>query len=178
MSDVPEASLKQTDEGLVPDGEGWFVVNAKDARWFVTEELGQATTFEGAPRFRHLGFHLEVLHPGQPNCMYHGESRQEDFLVLSGECIVVLDGEERRLHAWDFVHCAPWSEHVFVGAGDTPCVIAMVGRRKPGTEIVYPVNDVAGTYGASVTTETRKPDEAYARFAPPQRTRYREGWLP
>jgi len=175
---TPETTLTETDAGLVPEGEGWFVLNARDAAWWRSNELGQATTFEGKPRFADLGFHVEVLYPAQPNCMYHGESDQEDFLVLSGECIVVLEGEERRLKAWDFVHCPPWTEHVFVGAGDGPCVIVMIGGRKLPMTILYPVNEVAAKYGASVTEDTRDGDEAYARFPNPERTRYQEGWLP
>jgi uncharacterized cupin superfamily protein len=175
---VPEASLKQTDAGLIPEGDGWFVLNARDAAWWRSDELGQATTFEGEPHFAEIGFHVEVLQPGQPNCMYHGESRQEDFLVVSGECIAIVEGEERPLNAWDFVHCPPWAEHVFVGAGDGPCVIVMTGRRGIGGEILYPVNDVAAKYGASAETETPEPKEAYARFPQPERTRYQEGWLP
>jgi len=178
VSDVPEAELKETEVGLLPQGEGWFVLNAREAAWWRSDELGQATTFEGEPRFAELGFHIEVLLPGQPNCMYHGESDQEDFLVVSGECIVILDGEERHLRAWDFVHCPPMAEHVFVGAGDGPCVIVMTGRRKDGGEILYPVNDVAAKHGASVLEETPNPKEAYARFPRPERTRYQEGWLP
>jgi uncharacterized cupin superfamily protein len=174
---IPEATLIETEHGLVPEGEGWFVVNAKDARWFRSDELGQAAIFEGKPRFAELGVHLEVLQPGQPNCMYHGESAEEDFLVVSGECLVILEGEEHRLKAWDFVHCPPMAEHVFVGAGDRPCVILMIGRRKGGGEIVYPVNEVAARHGASVLEETTEPSEAYARFERPEPTRYREGWL-
>jgi len=175
---VPEATLVETEQGLVPEGDGWFVLNARDAPWWRSDELGQATTFEGKPGFADLGFHVEVLLPGQPNCMYHGESDQEDFLVLSGECIVILEGEERRLKAWDFVHCPPWAEHVFVGAGDGPCVIVMVGGRKRPMTILYPVDEVAAKHGASVLEETRNGDEAYARFPRPARTPYREGDLP
>ena len=175
---VPEATLKETDAGLVPEGEGWFVLNARDASWWRSDELGQATTFEGKPRFAEFGFHVEVLLPGQPNCMYHGESDQEDFLVVSGECIVILEGEERRLRAWDFVHCPPWAEHVFVGAGEGPCVIVMVGGRKLPMAILYPVSEVAAKHGAGVETETRDGKEAYARFPAPERAAYREGWLP
>lgn len=175
---VPEATLKETEAGLMPEGEGWFVLNARDAAWWRSDALGQATVFEGKPEFPEVGVHVEVLLPGQPNCMYHGESSQEDFLVLAGECIVVLEGEERRLKAWDFVHCPPMAEHVFVGAGDGPCIIVMVGRRKGGGEILYPVNDVAAKHGASVLEETPNPTEAYARFPRPERSAYQEGWLP
>ena len=89
--------------------------------------------------------------------MYHGESGQEDFLVVSGECVLVIEGEERRLRAWDFVHCPPWTQHVFVGAGDGPCVIVMTGSRAGGFEVLYPVNEVAAKHDASVLEETSKP---------------------
>jgi uncharacterized cupin superfamily protein len=168
----------ETGAGLVPEGEGWFVLNARDARWFDSDVFCAGTIFEGSPRFAELGFHLEVLTPGLPNCLYHGESTQEDFLVLSGECVLVIEGEERRLKAWDFVHCPPWVEHVFVGVGDKPCVVVMVGARKPGSEVLYPVNEAAAKHGASAAAETPEPREAYAPFAEPQPTRYRDGDLP
>ncbi len=98
--------------------------------------------------------------------------------MLSGECILILDGEERRLKAWDFLHCPPMTEHIFVGADDGPCVIVMTGRRKDPEEILYPVNEVAAKYDASVLEETKSPKEAYARFPRGEMTRYREGWLP
>jgi len=178
MSDVREAPLRETDVGLVPEGEGWFVVNARDAPWWRHEKLGQSTEFEAEPGFPEVGFFVSVLLPGQPNGMYHGESGQEDFLVLSGECIFILEGEERRLNAWDFVHCPPMTEHIFVGAGDGPCVIVMTGRRRETVEILYPVNKVASKHDASVLEETNSPKEAYARFPRGEMTRYREGWLP
>ena len=160
---VPEAVLKETEAGLAPEGEGWFVVNARDAVWWRHDTLGQSTEFEGEPGFPEIGFFVRVLLPGQPG-MYHGESGQEDFLVLSGECVLVLEGEERRLEAWDFVHCPPMTEHTFVGAGDGPCVIVMTGRRREREEILYPVNEVAAKYGASVLEETTSPKEAYAHL--------------
>jgi uncharacterized cupin superfamily protein len=110
--------------------------------------------------------------------MYHGEQGQEDFLVVSGECVLVIEGEERRLQAWDFVHCPPWTRHVFVGASDAPCVIVMVGNRTGGFEVVYAVDEVAATHGASVPEETSSPDEAYSRWSAEERTAYVEGWLP
>jgi uncharacterized cupin superfamily protein len=175
---VPESPLKQTEAGLVPEGEGWFVLNARVAPWWRSDELGAAAVFEGEPRFSDLGFHVEVLYPGQPNCMYHGESEQEDFLVVSGECIAIVEGEERPLKAWDFVHCPSMTEHVFVGAGAGPCVIVMVGARKRDGTILYPVNAAAAKHGASVLEETPNPQEAYARFPRPERTPYRDGDLP
>ena len=91
-----------------------------------------------------------MLQPGEPNCRYHAESTQEDFLVLSGEALLIVDEQERPLKAWDFVHCPGGTRHVFVGAGDGPCVIVMVGSRRPDDDIVYPVSEVALKHGAGV----------------------------
>lgn len=173
---VPEAELKRTDAGLIPQGEGWFVLNARDASWIRSEERGQDTDFEGRQEWAQLGFRIQVLMRGQRG-VYHGERGQEDFLVVSGECVLVIEGEERRLQAWDFVHCPPWTRHVFVGAGDEPCVIVMVGSRVGGFEVVYAVSEVAAKYDASVLEETSTPDEAYARWGPEERAPY-GGWLP
>ena len=175
---VPEAELKKTDAGLIPQGHGWFVLNARDASWIRSEERGHDTDFEGGQEWAQLGFRIHVLMPGQRNGMYHGERSQEDFLVVSGECVLVIEGEERRLKAWDFVHCPPWTRHVFVGAGDGPCVIVMVGSRVGGFEVLYTVNEVAAKHDASVLEETSNPDEAYARFGSEERSGYGEGWLP
>src|SRR5215211_448119 len=125
---VPQAPLEPADAGLVPQGDGWFVLNARDARW-LDGDFGSYTRFEGDARFPQLGINIGVLQPGQPSCMYHGEDAQEDFLVLSGSCLLLIEGEERQLRAWDFVHCSAWTEHVFVGAGDGPCAILAVGAR-------------------------------------------------
>jgi len=175
---VPEAQLKKVELGLVVESEGWFVVNARDVRWVRSEARGQDTDFEGKQEFPELGFRIQVLSPGQRNGMYHGENHQEDFLVVSGECVLLIENEERRREDWDFVHCPPWTQHIFVGAGDGPCVIVMTGSRAGGMEILYPVNELAAKHGASVLEETSKPDEAYANSGPEEWSAYREGWLP
>jgi uncharacterized cupin superfamily protein len=175
---VPEARLRKTAAGLVVETGGWFVLNARDVPWWRHEQRGQDTDFEGRQEFPQLGFRVHVLMPGQANGMYHGERSQEDFLVVSGECVLVIEGEERRLQAWDFVHCPPWTQHIFVGAGEGPCVIVMTGSRVGGFQALYPVNEVAAKYDASVLEETTKPKEAYARFGREERSAYREGWLP
>jgi quercetin dioxygenase-like cupin family protein len=174
---VPEAQLAQTEKGLIVESEGWFVLNACDATWIRSEERGQDTDFEGKQEWTQLGFRIQILSPGQRG-VYHRERGQEDFLVVSGECILVIEGEERRLEAWDFVHCPPWTHHTFVGAGAGPCVIVMAGSRAGGFEAVFPVNEVAGKHDASVLEETSSPDEAYARWGQEERSAYREGWLP
>ena len=162
---VEEARLEQLDAGLTPVSDGWFVVNIPNAAWVTNEALGAACIFEGddAP-FPDVGFTLAVLQPGQAGGRYHREANQEDFLVLAGECVLLIEGEERLLEAWDFVHCPPGTAHGFVGAGDGPCVILMTGGRTREKEIVYPSSEVARDHGAGVETETRSPAEAYAPF--------------
>ena len=172
-----EAELVRTETGLVPRGEGWYVVNARESRWTEAEEFGRWCNFEGDVRFSQLGINVSVLQPGQPGCMYHGESAQEGFLVLAGECLLLVEGEERRLRAWDFFHSAPWTEHVLVGAGDGPCVVMAVGARGEGWEVRYPVAEVAQKHGASVLEDTTSGAEAYARFSPLVERPYREGDL-
>jgi len=177
MPSMPkEARLQQTPGGQVPVGNGWFVLNARDARW-LTGDFGAYTRFEGEDRWRHLGLNIGVLEPGQPACYYHAESDQENFLVLSGECLLLIEGEERLLKAWDFVHCPPWTAHVFVGAGDGPCTVLAVGSRT-GDQTIYPESALAQRHGAGVKRETREPSEAYAEIADDVDTPYRDGWLP
>ena len=174
---VPEADLKQTAHGLEPAGEGWFVVNARDAKW-LDGHFGAYTRFEGADaRFPKLGCNIGVLAPGQAACYYHGEDEQEDFLVLQGECLLLIEGEERLLRQWDFVHCPDWTEHVFVGAGDGPCALLAIGTRSGG-DVVYPRSDLALRHGAGVERETREPSEAYAEVPPDTERAYQPGWLP
>ena len=173
---MPEARLQAAGDGLAPEGDGWFVVNAREARW-LDGPFGAFTRFEGATPFAHVGINIGVLQPGQPSCMYHGENEQEDFLVLHGECVLLVEGEERRLQAWDFVHCPPWTEHVFVGAGDGPCAILAVGTRSGGA-VVYPVSELARRHGAGVEIETGEPDVAYARYADEVEAPFRDNWLP
>ena len=170
------AELRQTPGGLVPDGPGWFVLNARDARW-QTGVFGAYTRFEGEDRFPSIGVNIGVLEPGQPACYYHGEDEQEDFLVLSGECLLLIDGEERPLRAWDFVHCPAWTEHVFVGAGDGPCAVLAVGTRLSDA-VVYPASGLAQRHGAGVTKATRDPATAYADLPDDVETPYQPGWLP
>ena len=107
------------------------------------------------------GVNVQIMEPGRPNCRYHSESVQEDFLVLHGECIVILDGEERRMRRWDFLHCPAGTEHVFVGAGEGPCAVLMIGSRREDAAY-YPVNELAARYDASVRRPTAEPAEAYA----------------
>jgi len=169
---VPEAPLEDAGSGVAPAGDGWFVVNVRDAEWWVSETFGSGCGFESREHpFPQLGINLSVLEPGEPNCLYHAESQQEAFLVLSGECRLLVDGEERLLRPWDFFHCPAGTEHVFVGAGEGPCVILMTGARSADEQLLYPVSELAGRYGASAEEETPDPAQAYARFERPRRGR-------
>jgi uncharacterized cupin superfamily protein len=169
---VPEARLDDSGAGLAPAGEGWFVVNVRDAEWLTSESFGSGCVFESREfPFPQLGFNIAVLEPGEPNCLYHSESQQEAFLVLSGECRLLVDGEERPLRAWDFFHCPAGTQHVFVGAGLGPCAILMAGVRTEDERLLYPVSELAARYGASAEEETPDPKQAYARFERPQRGR-------
>jgi uncharacterized cupin superfamily protein len=175
---VEEARLEQTEHGVVPTSDGWFVVNAREAPWWHSDAFGSSVVFEGDANFPDVGINIQVLSPGEPNCMYHGENAQEGFLVLSGECVLLVEGDERALRQWDFVHCPPWTEHVFVGAGDGPCAILMVGARPEAEELRYPVVDIARKHDAAVEKETSSAREAYAPYPQPARGSYREGALP
>jgi len=162
---VAEARLEDFGSGLAPVTDGWFVVNVRDAEWWSSETRGAACWFEseyGDPpvEFAQLGINLTVLGRGQ-STVYHAETNREAFLVLAGECRLLVEGEERRLRPWDFFHSTPWTEHAFVGAGDRPCVILMVGARS-GPEVRYPVSELAARFGASVMKETSDPEQAYA----------------
>jgi uncharacterized cupin superfamily protein len=152
-----EARLEQTDHGLTPMTDGWFTVNVRDAAWVTNEAMGDACIFEGdAVSFGQIGYTLQVLQPGQPSGMYHREDDQEDFLVLSGECLAIVEGVERRLRAFDFLHCPPGTNHIFVGAGDGPCVIFMAGARAHRGSAVYPRDETALRHGAGVEREVTR----------------------
>jgi len=170
--------------GLVVDGEGWFVVNARESRWRDEGPLGSYCTFEGKRRFPHFGINISFLEPGERIGMYHREDGQEAFLVLAGECTLIVEGKERRLTTWDFFYCAPRTEHIIVAAGDQSAVVLAVGARGRGVGggIVYTVCQAAARYGASVVRETAKSAIAYAevhKALPRSRfVKYRPGWLP
>lgn len=175
-----EAPLERTDDGLVPGGDGWFVLNALDARWLHAEGRSAWCDFEGEQDFGQLGINVQVLEPGVPMSMYHWEADQEDFLVLSGQALLIVEGEERPLRRWDLVHCPPGTKHTIVGAGDRPCIVLAVGGREHQDDEGwggYSVDEAALRHDAGVERETADPHEAYARVEKRSFTRYRDGWL-
>jgi uncharacterized cupin superfamily protein len=175
---MPEARLEDSGSGLAPASEGWFVVNVRDAEWWTSEHgekrpSGSECAFETEANWSpELGFRLHVLDPGEPNGLYHSESHAEAFLVLSGECTLLVEGEERRMRQWDCFRSPPGTEHIFLGAGDGPCAILMAGVRSDDMRIRYPVSEFAARHGASVREETDDPRQAYsADFEPSRRAR-------
>jgi uncharacterized cupin superfamily protein len=179
---TPEATLEQTDAGLAATGDGWFVVNARENRWYHAEGRAALCDLEGDTSFAQLGINISVLEPGQSLGLYHWEADQEDFLVLAGEALLLVEEQERPLRQWDFVHCPPRTKHIVVGAGSGPSVILAVGARVDSVDNEdwggYPVSELAAKHGVGVERETTKPDEAYAAWTRRSPTPYREGWLP
>lgn len=165
-----EAKLKETPAGLEPADGGWFVVNVRDTAWMTHHAFGAGCVFESreSSPFPELGINISTLEPGQPLCLYHGESAQEDFLLLGGEAVLLVDGEERPMQAWDFFHCPAGTEHVIVGAGSGLSIVLSVGARHETETLRYPKSELAAKYDASAEEETPHPNEAYARFDRPQ----------
>jgi mannose-6-phosphate isomerase-like protein (cupin superfamily) len=182
---VREATVDAGESGLVVKSDGWFVVNAREIRWRESEGWGRFSNFGGDTLFDQLGIGITVLGPGQPLSMNHWESDEENFLVLTGTATLIIEGQERPLRQWDFVHCPPYAAHTIVGG---PCVVLGVGSRERHTELgpdglrtgragesEYTVNDVAIRYSAGVEPGTPQ-DEACGRFPPRTPVRY-GGWV-
>jgi uncharacterized cupin superfamily protein len=182
---VPESILEMTEHGLVPKGEGWFILGLRDAEWRHADGRGAVCValddFEGERQFEQLGVNPFVLRPGEPMAMYHWEADQEDFLVVSGEAVLIIEGEERQLRAWDFVHCPSNTKHVIIGAGSGPCLLLAIGARERSTEpdsLGFTVDEVAKRHGASVEKDTMDGGVAYAPVPRREPSAYRHGWLP
>jgi len=176
---VKEASSEQTPYGRYITSDGWFVLNLGDALAVRQDAMGAVYPLESREHmFRDFGVNVRILHPGVPNARYHSETGQEGFLVLAGECTLVVEDEERLLRQWDYFHCPGTTAHVFVGAGDGPCAILMIGARHEHEELLYPVVEVARKHDAGVAKETSSGREAYAPFPEPTAGPYRDGTLP
>jgi uncharacterized cupin superfamily protein len=182
---VPQSKPERTEHGLVAKGDGWFVLNLREAEWRHADGRGAvcvvADDFEGERRLEQVGVNPFVLRPGEAMSMYHWEADEEGFLVVSGEAVLVVEGEERPLRAWDFVHCPPRTSHVIVGAGSGPCLVMAVGARAHDGQVAslgFPANEVARRYGGSVEADTMDGDVAYSGVPPRMPTAYRDGWLP
>ena len=169
-----EAEIEETPEGRVPAGGGWFILNLGEMAWETIPGFGMWRGFEAPdadPSQPGIGVHVHVLQPGEPNGYYHAEAAQEGFLVLSGECIAVVEGEERRMRRWDYLHSAPGTAHITVGAGHEPCAILMFGSPDPSREIQWVADETAARYGASVPRTTGVHTEVYGDLPPEIRVR-------
>ena len=184
---VPEARIERTEHGLAPAGEGWFVINAREARWQRRPGRGMrlgltgTTDEECETYFPQLGVNIAVLHPGEPLAMYHWEVDAEAFLVLSGEALLLVEGQERSLEQWDFFHCPPHTAHTIIGAGEGPCSVLAIGAREHMADDEwggYRPDQAAIERRAGVDHETSDATIAYARFPAPTPAAYEHGWLP
>jgi uncharacterized cupin superfamily protein len=167
---VTEAHLEPVASGLAPVTPGWFIVNAADAAWVNNEWSGGVCIFEsddfvlrGRPDLSeyvkpNAGFTIRVVQPGRPADLYHAESVEEDFLILMGECVLIIEDQERRLRPWDFVHCPPMTAHTFVATEAGLCVILAAGNRRDDLERVYRRSEVALRYGAGSDVDTENPE--------------------
>lgn len=162
---MSEAAL----ESGVPTTAGWFVVNARDARW-LHNDMRVVCRFggEGDAHFDDLGIGLYWLKPGTSMALYHYEAGQEDFLVLRGDCILIIEGNERCLEAWDFVHCPPGTPHTIVAAGSEPALMLAVGARKEKGSARYPVDPLAVRHGAGLRDASTSADGTYAAYGEPE----------
>lgn len=167
LGDVPEARIDQTTSGRVPADAGWWSLNVADMAWQHVESGGTWCVFESpAAPSETLGIGVHVLGPGDTPGKYHAEDQQEGFLVLEGECLAIVEGEERRLRQWDYLHCPPGAAHITVGADGGPCALLMVGTRAADSATRYLTDEVAARHGATVATPTDSPAEAYAGRPP------------
>ena len=162
-----EARIEETPTGRLPADDGWFILNVAEIGWDTVPGGGTWCSFESpSARSPLLGIGVHVLGPGETPGYYHAESNQEGFLVLSGECIAIVEGQERRMGPWDYLHCPPGTAHITIGAGDAPCALLMVGTRSPGGTLRYLAEPAAARHGAAVPLSTDSSAEAYAGRPP------------
>ena len=161
---MQEAHIEKTPEGQVPVDGGWFILNLGELAWEAVPGFGVWRDFDGPGHDSNtpgIGVHVHVLQPGEAPGYYHAEEAQEGFIVLSGECIAVVEGQARRMRQWDYLHSPPGTEHITVGAGDEPCAILMFGSPDPSRRVEWLADETAARYGASVARTTSRASEAY-----------------
>jgi quercetin dioxygenase-like cupin family protein len=168
---MKETGIEQTAEGKVPVDDGWFILNLGSMAWETIPGFGLWRGFDGRPGVDPsgpgIGVHLHVLQPGESNGYYHAEDAQEGFIVISGECVAVVEGKERRMQQWDYLHSPPGTAHITIGAGEQPCAILMFGSPDPSRDVTWIADETAARYGASVAQTTGWDTEAYGDVPPP-----------
>jgi uncharacterized cupin superfamily protein len=160
---VDEARIEDTEHGRLPAGKGWFILNLGEMPWETVPGFGAWRDFnwDQKPGEPNIGFHIHVLQPGENFGYYHAEDAQEGFIVLSGECLTIVEGQERRMRQWDYLHSPPGTAHVMVGAGDGPCALLMFGSPDPRRKVEWIADETAAKHGASVERTTGRDAEAY-----------------
>jgi uncharacterized cupin superfamily protein len=161
---VREAEIEETAEGRVARGDGWFILNLGQMAWQTVPGFGSWCSFDAPNKNADepgIGVHVHVLMPGEPNGYYHAEAAQEGFVVLSGECVAVVEGQERVMRQWDYLHSPPGTAHITVGAGTGPCAILMFGSPDSSRKVEWIADTVAAKHGASVSRTTGRASEAY-----------------
>jgi uncharacterized cupin superfamily protein len=161
-----EAEIERVPEGKVAAGDGWFVLNLAEMAWETVAGFGVWLDFGAPDADPRIGVHVHVLQPGEAFGYYHAEAAEEGFLVVSGECLAVIESAERRMRRWDYFHSPPGTEHVIVGAGDEPCLMLMFGSPDPRRRVEWIANETAAKYGASVARTTSRDTEAYGEPLP------------
>jgi|SRR5581483_1845923 len=155
----------------------WFVRNARDLEWTRNGLGAYCDLLQGGDdAAEEFAINLNVLGRGEPMALYHHEPHQEGFLVLRGECELIVEGESHALRRWDYVHCSADVPHVVVGAGDDPALVLAVGSRVGGGRATYPPEPLAARYGAS-TDDEHDARAAYARFGPTDPVPFSEEFL-
>jgi uncharacterized cupin superfamily protein len=122
---------------------------------------------KGEAHFDDIGVSLFWLQPGRPMSLYHHEVVQENFLVLAGQCALIIEGEERPLQSWDCVHCPPRTARTIAASGEHPTRVLGVGARKENGGARDPVDPVAIAHGAGVPDQSTPAEEVYASFGEP-----------
>jgi hypothetical protein len=63
---MDEARLRETEHGLVPEGEGWFIANPRELAWETIDGSGTWCVFEAPEeKGRSVGIGVHVLQPGE-----------------------------------------------------------------------------------------------------------------